>query len=519
MKNEQQYSLEDFTLKEVKVRLKLEEGERLFSGEALSSPRAIAECMQEYLKENDREYFLILNMDAKMHPINFNVVSIGCLNASLAHPREVFKSAILSNAAGVVMVHNHPSGDPEPSAQDLDLTRKLIMAGDLLDMPVFDHLIIGDSWRSVREEMPHLWEQARLDLKNPDALDMLRETPAAPVSKRDEYRRAMADMFIQSLKEQGLSWKKGWKSMGKLRNGITNRPYRGSNVFTLLMVSQLKGLKDPRWYSFNQIADRNGKYHPGEKWKLKKGSKASYVEYWFCYDKKAAEGEKRYLSFEEADRLVKDGRREETDFVLKTRYFAVYNGDMVEGLPPYREEVREAFPTDEAVEKISRGMGVSIQESPGGEAYYRPAVDTVFMPAKESFFSEGDYHATALHELTHASGHASRLGRELSGGFGSESYAREELVAEIGSAFLGYHLGCETESLRDNHKAYVQSWIQHIQEKPEALEQAIKDALKAADYMEKAGGLLPGESAASDESRFPEEGEAQAETADLGVHA
>ena len=103
-----------------------------------------AELLREYLGAVDREYFLVLLLDRKNAPIGLNTVSIGSLTASLVHPREVFKPAIVANAAALICCHNHPSGDPTPSREDRALTTRLVEAGKLLSIPVVDHIILGD---------------------------------------------------------------------------------------------------------------------------------------------------------------------------------------------------------------------------------------------------------------------------------------------------------------------------------------------------------------------------------------
>lgn len=103
-----------------------------------------AKILQTYLAGADREYFVLLLLDGK-HRVNaLNVVSIGSLTGTLVHPREVFKPAILANAAAVIMGHNHPSGDPDPSREDRELTDRLVQAGRLLGITVLDHVIVGE---------------------------------------------------------------------------------------------------------------------------------------------------------------------------------------------------------------------------------------------------------------------------------------------------------------------------------------------------------------------------------------
>src|SRR5713101_6371240 len=110
----------------------------------LRGAQQAAELLREYLGAVDREYFLVLLLDRKNAPIGLNTVSIGSLTASIVHPREVFKVAILANAAAILCGHNHPRGDPAPSREDRALTQRLVEAGKLLGIAVLDHIILGD---------------------------------------------------------------------------------------------------------------------------------------------------------------------------------------------------------------------------------------------------------------------------------------------------------------------------------------------------------------------------------------
>ncbi len=110
----------------------------------ISAPVDAFEILREYLDSQDRETFVVLLLDTRNAVIGLHVASIGTLNASLVHPREVFKVAFLANAASLIAAHNHPSGDCSPSQEDLALTARLKQAGELLGLPVVDHLIIGD---------------------------------------------------------------------------------------------------------------------------------------------------------------------------------------------------------------------------------------------------------------------------------------------------------------------------------------------------------------------------------------
>ena len=117
----------------------------------ISTPEDVAAIMRPVIEvlAEERMYVMLLSTKNRVNAIQ--EVSVGSLNASVVHPREIFKAAILSNAAALILVHNHPSGDPTPSPEDVHLTKKLIEAGLLLDIPVLDHVIMGDRYKSLKE--------------------------------------------------------------------------------------------------------------------------------------------------------------------------------------------------------------------------------------------------------------------------------------------------------------------------------------------------------------------------------
>ena len=117
-------------------------------------PRDVANFMAPLAAGLDREYFWCLALDGKNRASSLHVVSIGSLTAALVHPREVFKPAIISNAAAIVLIHNHPSGDPTPSAEDLSLSRRLCEVGDLVGIKVLDSIVLGEagSFRSLADD-------------------------------------------------------------------------------------------------------------------------------------------------------------------------------------------------------------------------------------------------------------------------------------------------------------------------------------------------------------------------------
>lgn len=117
-------------------------------------PDDVRPLVTEFIGNKDREHFGVICLDTKNQPTNIMTVSIGTLNSSMVHPREVFKSAILSNSASIIAFHNHPSGNPEPSGTDLEITKRLVEAGSIIGINLIDHVIVADDqFLSMKEKM------------------------------------------------------------------------------------------------------------------------------------------------------------------------------------------------------------------------------------------------------------------------------------------------------------------------------------------------------------------------------
>ena len=121
--------------------------------EPITDPAALVTAVSSLFEGADREIFVAVALDARNRAIGSNIVSVGTLTTSLVHPREIFKFAILAGAATIALAHNHPSGDPTPSKEDVDLTRRMVQAGELVGIEVIDHVILalGGEWESLRE--------------------------------------------------------------------------------------------------------------------------------------------------------------------------------------------------------------------------------------------------------------------------------------------------------------------------------------------------------------------------------
>jgi DNA repair protein RadC len=129
------------------------ESTTLYDIRRIETPKDVVELGKRFLEESDREQLLVCCIDTKNQPTAINVVSVGTLNSSIVHPREVFKPAILSNSASIILFHNHPSGDTTPSKEDVNITERIKESGKILGIELLDHIIIGnDSYCSLKEK-------------------------------------------------------------------------------------------------------------------------------------------------------------------------------------------------------------------------------------------------------------------------------------------------------------------------------------------------------------------------------
>ena len=135
------------------ISLKLvRESSLLYRPRKIHGPKDAYELVRNTLEDADRETFMVIYLNTKNEPTAIHTVSVGTLNSSLVHPREVFKAALMVNTSSLILAHNHPSGDPEPSREDIDITRRLVEAGNILGIQILDHLVVGNGrYRSLKD--------------------------------------------------------------------------------------------------------------------------------------------------------------------------------------------------------------------------------------------------------------------------------------------------------------------------------------------------------------------------------
>lgn len=294
---------------------------------------------------------------------------------------------------------------------------------------------------------------------------------------KNGLRDIMADSFVKALEEDRIPWRSMW-SADRAYNATTDKDYRGLNAMWLSYVAGEKGYTDPRWCTFQQAKEHG--------WHVKKGEKGSAIEFWSVYDTLT----KKTITLREADEITSKNPERKDDLKNVSKTYFVFNAQQIEGIPQLakQESVVDVAAIRSQRDVLLGNMHLTFHEG-GNRAYYNPTKDSVSMPESTTFENDYAYMATFLHECGHATAHESRLNRPVgAGGFGSSNYAKEELRAEIASAFTAQALGfgaqgAELSAHMQNHRAYVQSWIQAIKDKPSELFAAIKDAEKISDYL------------------------------------
>ncbi len=284
--------------------------------------------------------------------------------------------------------------------------------------------------------------------------------------KKDIYQK-VTDKIIADLERGELTWLKPW-SAGNMDGRIVRplrhngKPYSGINVLMLWGAAVDGGYRSPVWMTYRQAAEYGAH--------VRKGECGVSVVYANTLTKK----EKR-----------EDGSEEEQKIPFMKGY-SVFNVEQIEGLPAQfhaaSKPAIEAGARIERVEEFFAATGANIRHG-GNSAYFSGKTDHVQMPPFEAFDSPEAYYATLAHELTHWTSHPKRLDRDFGRGkWGDEGYAREELVAELGAAFLCADLALTPEPGTD-HAAYIQSWLKVLKNDKRAIFSAASHAQRAADYL------------------------------------
>ena len=284
-------------------------------------------------------------------------------------------------------------------------------------------------------------------------------------SRADIYQR-ITDRIAAAIEAGAGKWQMPWHpgadgaALVLPVNAATGKPYRGVNTIVLWAAAQAEGYPSAVWATYKQWAELGAQ--------VRKGERASPVVFWKINDKDEQE---------DAENGAEDSRRPR----VFARGYSVFNVAQVDG---YAAPALPVLPEAERIghaETFFAAIGADVRHG-GNRACYVPSLDQVRMPPFEAFRDPVAYYATLAHEATHWTGHASRCARDLRGRFGEEAYAAEELIAELGAAFLCADLALAPEP-RPDHAAYVASWLKVLRGDKRAIFSAAAKAQAAADWM------------------------------------
>ena len=305
------------------------------------------------------------------------------------------------------------------------------------------------------------------------------------MKKTDVYQK-VTDRIVAGLQTKGLQWFRPWNSesgdMLSPINNVTGKPYSGINVLLLCVEATERGYQHNEWVTFKQAAAKGGQ--------VVKGSRGTEIVFWnISFVDQEVSPPKYYRNVSDAPPSVQP----RLEKVFSPRLWNVFNIAQCEGLEPKRSkpEPVEGAGTFNPIERAERVYGEQYPKAHrptlghgGSSAFYSPSKHHVQMPKPETFVTNDDYYKTLFHELVHSTGHESILKRlEKVAAFGSETYSKEELVAEIGSQFLVGLTGIQPKDDEQNSQAYINGWIQALKEKPKMALSAANLAMKAVDFI------------------------------------
>ncbi|MDM2812399.1 zincin-like metallopeptidase domain-containing protein [Citrobacter sp. Cpo103] len=275
-------------------------------------------------------------------------------------------------------------------------------------------------------------------------------------SKTDIYQ-TVTDNIISALEAGVKPWSCPWQRVpgmsGLPSNYATGTAYSGMNIMLLWGSASEQGFNDSRWMTYKQAQAEGGQ--------VRKGEHGTTAIFYATLEKESEDGEIVQIP------------------MLKT--FTVFNVQQIDGLPLTTETISPdaTFDPLPEAENLIRKSGANIIEK-GQNAFFQPSTDEVWLPERHLFSDAANFYATGLHELVHWSGGKKRLNREMKGKFGSADYAEEELVAELGSAFLMADLGIVGEV---QHESYIASWLQALKNDKRYVFKAVSAASKAHSYL------------------------------------
>lgn len=304
---------------------------------------------------------------------------------------------------------------------------------------------------------------------------------AAKTETKFDIYEHINNVVIEGLQAEGLQWFKSWTDNEGPINRATKTRYNGINIFWLNWVCRSQGYEHNQWLTFKQIDSLGGKLPKGQK-------STSVFLYQISYFHKPTN-----KWFQTEAQLVAAGLSLASPHVTKhftLRYYNVFNVAQVEGIEPLHFDKQDFVPIEAAEQIVTNYCSTSdlTLQHVDSKAYYSPSLDYVNMPKPETFIDSDSYYKVLFHELAHSTGHSKRLNREgvtNTSIFGIESYAKEELIAEISAMYLSGDVGLQPKDDVSNSQAYIQGWVSKLQDQKYECVSAMTQAAKVVEYIKR----------------------------------
>lgn len=312
-------------------------------------------------------------------------------------------------------------------------------------------------------------------MANPKPYHTVTKTPPSKKSKpkarrarkqRTDLYQEVTDKIIRELEAGRVPWVQPWDNaspdaaIGMPKNANTGNTYSGINILLLWASGIEQGFKAQKWVTFKQALEIGGNVRKGQR-----GTTVCYAD--------------TFIPKSEQERQIQTGEQAQSIGFLKR--YTVFNVEQCEGLDIETDKAAEKTEADliPAVKTIIDNMGVPFHFG-GNKAFYMPSIDAITMPPMSAYYEPINFYRTAMHEISHSTGHKSRLDRKLDNARGSKGYAFEECIAEISASYI-----CASLSIRPTvrHSDYIGSWLELLKKDKRAIFKAASQASKAADFV------------------------------------
>ena len=475
----------DKNLEITQVSVIAERNAKKLTNSSMNNPELAVDSIFNIIPKNNNGKALFA-LDNQLRPVNMLYVEEG-KEHDLTQKR-MTEFAIKSNSATVMVLEYCNPGSMGITKDIQNLSSKIVNTIEGAGIEVVDYIqfnkykdIISMRESNILPQFNKVYTGNNIDFSkkiNEPSKRYNTKPKQTAKDKIQENQRKIADMIIENLGKGYILPPRWDRGMFNPRNPVSDIEYKGRNAFRLMAIASFQQYDDPRWCTYIQ-AENQG-------WQVKKGAKGVLCEKWIYEREEVEKDENGKVVYDE------DGNKKTKMIKLDppvANYFYVYNANDITGIEPL-PKAEDNILADTLLKNYGEELLAStkcpILETAQPKACYIPSTDTILMPSKAAFESSMGFVSVAMHEMAHSTGHAERLSRDLTGKFGTELYAKEELNAEITSMFLQSRLGVTIEPDSNelyNHTNYINSWIKLLKDNPYALFEACSEASKISDYL------------------------------------